>query len=85
MRHEHEFGAHPYRYELALEYRLSAVFQSKRLATIIRTEAAAKCPNNGHGLEVAWISSRAGTFVTTIIGTTQLKINFARPLNMESG
>jgi hypothetical protein len=40
-------------YELALEYRLSAVRQSRREATIIKIEAAAKCPSNGHGFDVA--------------------------------
>ena len=72
-------------YELALEYRFNAVCQSSREATIIKTDAAAKCPSNGHGFDVAWISIRAGTFVTTTTGITQLKTNFASPLNIESG
>jgi hypothetical protein len=40
-------------YELALEYRFKAVRHSRREATIIKTDAAAKCPSNGHGFDVA--------------------------------
>jgi hypothetical protein len=72
-------------HELALEYRFKAVRHSRREATIIKTDAAAKCPSNGHAFDVAWISNRVGTFVTTITGITQLKTNFASPLNIESG
>jgi hypothetical protein len=71
--------------ELALEYRFRAILQRILEQSNINAEASIRWPISSHGVLEAFIKTRAGTFVTTMTGISQLNTNLTVPLKTASG